>query len=615
MVRDSNYTEDDSSTVAGAEEISESEGGAGLVNSSKQANAHNKEAKRQEAELHNMVKSENKAVVGLRIILIACMLVSAIVCAVLIFLYSSNEETKAYEAQFESDAQKLFESIGTNFDLTMGSADAFMFQIISQAKSTNSVWPFITIPDLPQKTAKLISQTDSIYMAFYPLITGAQRNEWENFTKGNDAWVKGSLDVQSRNPNFHGPILEEYPVSHSIWRNEGPESDDNQGPFLPSWMGSPVIPSYCESLHILVQRVLIQGPILSHSFLLFADPYNWNALAYEAFAKGLITCMETFSVVVTAVANNADPSDPEAVAQAATTSDWAIPYLGPKEDPNEPFADMYYPVIDSIDDVLIRVTNDTEALGSVAFSFYWRHTLRDSLPPNSKGVIIVFKNECGNQVFTYQIDGETPTFLGFEDLHDPKYDDKAMTRKLTALIDRHGIYTGLPMNDQFCPYTLTVYPSETLEGAFVTNDPIVYAIVITLIFFFTSMIFFSYDWFVNRRQSLIKKRALASGAIVSSLYPEQVRDQLYHDAAEDPKKNSHGLGASKSQFQSSTANSEGIMDNRSPQGTPLNGRPNAHLYQGTSIFFADLVGTLCFQRSSVAVSHLSVEHPDSFSAV
>ena len=230
----------DSSTHAGVEEASESEARA------KPAETQGKEVKKEEAELLAMVKNENKAVFGLRIVLTVCLLVSAIVCSVLIYMYSSTEETKAYEAQFDSDAEKLFESIGTNFDLTMGAADAFMFQIISQSKSTNSVWPFVTIPDLPQKTAKLISQTDAIYMAFYPLITGEKRQQWENFTKNNDAWVQDSLDVQSRNPNFHGPIIQEYPTSNVIWNNEGPESYDNPGPFLPSWMGSPVIPYYCE---------------------------------------------------------------------------------------------------------------------------------------------------------------------------------------------------------------------------------------------------------------------------------------------------------------------------------------------------------------------------------
>ena len=43
----------------------------------------------------------------------------------------------------------------------------------------------VTIPDLAVQAAKLIAQTESIYFAFYPLITGEQRTEWENFTYVN----------------------------------------------------------------------------------------------------------------------------------------------------------------------------------------------------------------------------------------------------------------------------------------------------------------------------------------------------------------------------------------------------------------------------------------------
>lgn len=247
------------STASGMMEegVSESEDTGTLANKGKDDRLA--EQKKQEEELLNMVKGENKAVFWLRAFLMVCLLVSAIVCALLIFFYSSSEEEEAFDEQFESDSQKLFESIGTNFDLTMGAADAFMFQIISQAKSTNSTWPFVTIPDLPQKTAKLISQTDSIYMAFYPLITGAERFAWENFTKENDGWVADSLRVQSRNPNFHGPILLDYPISHAIWNNEGIESYDNEGPFLPSWMGSPVIPNYGKSLLTTKSVVVEEG--------------------------------------------------------------------------------------------------------------------------------------------------------------------------------------------------------------------------------------------------------------------------------------------------------------------------------------------------------------------
>ena len=56
-----------------------------------------------------------------------------------------------------------------------------------------------------------------------------------------------------------------------------------------------------------------------------------------AFATGITTSINTKRFVVTPVANNADPNDPEAVAQAAVTSDWGTSYLDLDEDASEPF--------------------------------------------------------------------------------------------------------------------------------------------------------------------------------------------------------------------------------------------------------------------------------------
>lgn len=371
--------------------------------------------------------------------------------------------------------------------------------------------------------------------------------------KHNDGWVAESLEVQARNPNFRGPILEDYPVSNSIWRNEGPEPEDSTGPFMPSWLGSPVIPTYA--------------------------PYNWNGLAYDAFAKGLVFSMETKSVVMTAVANHADPNDPVAVEQAATTSHWAIPYIDEDEDPNEPFADMYYPVIDKIEDVVLKPSRDTKALGVVAFSFFWRHILRNILPPNSRGLILVFKNPCQKQYFTYQIDGKTPTFLGFGDKHEEKgsYEELAMTRNLTDLINLDGMYTGLPMNGEFCPYTITVYPSSTMEDMHVTTDPLIFTVVAACIFAFTSILFLCFDLVSNRRQRLIKKRAVASANIVSSLFPVQVRSQLYEENEARDKQTS--------EFRDDPVRASGMTT------VSKTGRPNAQLYANTTVFMADLVRT------------------------
>jgi hypothetical protein len=123
-------------------------------------------------------------------------------------------------------------------------------------------------------------------------------------------------------------------------------------------------------------------------------------------------------------------------------------------------------VINDIDNVILKTDGpNVTALGSVAFSFYWRHSLENILPPQSTGLIIVFENPCGNQHFTYQIDGQHPHFLGFGDLHDAtnRFASLAQSSSLADLTNRDGSYTGLPMNRDFCPFTLTVYPSADME--------------------------------------------------------------------------------------------------------------------------------------------------------
>lgn len=236
------------------------------------------------------------------------------------------------------------------------------------------------------------------------------------------------------------------------------------------------------------------------------SPFNWNALAYPAFSKGLIHTMETKSVVVTAVANHADPNDPVAVAHSAVTNDWARSYMMDEDEvqyTHEPFSDMYYPVImGDIDDVVIDTTgpNATDALGSVAFSFYWRHSLKNLLPAQSTGLHVVFDNPCGDQRFTYQIDGHYPSFLGFEDLHQstPDFESMAQSSSLADLTDRSGSYTGLPMDRDLCPFTLTIYPSTHMEEKYRTTAPIFYSLGAALIFAFVAALFFAYDCLIRR---------------------------------------------------------------------------------------------------------------------
>lgn len=116
-----------------------------------------------------------------------------------------------------------------------------------------------------------------------------------------------------------------------------------------------------------------------------------------------------------------------------------------------------------------------------------------------------------------------------------------------------------------------------MQKQHLTDDPAIFTAVAALIFIFTSLLFLLYDWFSARRQRLVTRRAVASGAIVSSLYPQQVRDRIYEETEAETDQPMGIL-----QF---SARREGVMDS-----TNRRARPNAQLYPHTSIFFADLVG-------------------------
>jgi class 3 adenylate cyclase len=135
------------------------------------------------------------------------------------------------------------------------------------------------------------------------------------------------------------------------------------------------------------------------------------------------------------------------------------------------------------------------------------------------------------------------------------------------------------VTEEFCPKTLSVYPSQEMEDDYVTSDPILLTVAALLIFVFTSMVFFLYDWLVERRQKKVMRTAVQSTAIVSSLFPSQVRDRLFpiEDAKEDADKGKNPKG-----FRAT--------DRAADSGAKAAYSPVADLYPEATVMFADIAG-------------------------
>jgi hypothetical protein len=160
-------------------------------------------------------------------------------------------------------------------------------------------------------------------------------------------------------------------------------------------------------------------------------------------------------------------------------------------------------------------------------------------------------------------------YLGREDQHDPKYNKMSISRKLqeTFTVSR---YSGVPLNFDVCPYTISLYPSDEFKDMYTTNNAIVFSISVVLIFAFVTLVFFVYDTNVERRQKVVLNTAEKTSAIVSSLFPTAIREQMLQP---DLK------------VKNSTQN---IQEDST--------KAMASLYPETTIFFADIAGFTAWSR-------------------
>jgi hypothetical protein len=119
------------------------------------------------------------------------------------------------------------------------------------------------------------------------------------------------------------------------------------------------------------------------------------------------------------------------------------------------------------------------------------------------------KSPC-NENFTYQIFGSEVKYLGVGDFHDVKYRHLERSGKpadFTTLSSHRDEYSGFPLVNDFCPYTLHVYPSDIMQSDFETRNGVVFTIATIGIFVFTSLVFYLYDWKVERRQHRVASSA------------------------------------------------------------------------------------------------------------
>ena len=454
-----------------------------------------------------LAQEETRAVSRLRSVVIAVLVVSTTAVAMGVHFYLKNAEENHFRDTFTTDADKVVNNIAEGFTRMMAATDALTVNIVSHARDTNQTFPFVVLPDFGVQATKARKLAPTLYYSVSYKVSNENRAAYEDFTVTHDAWVSETLRTQALDDTFFGvtPTIDSFDIKKRIRGYAGDMPENSPKGYLPSWQISPLVPGWA--------------------------PYNWDYFTLLDHS-GLDAVLDGKKSILTKSYHLPDPNSPEEVAENIESVYWYATFVGQEQDPSEPVAEMLYPILSNAGE-FVRVDEDSSTtVGLISMAFYWASTLRDVLLPGKVGLIVVFDNPC-NPSFTYRIDGPNATYIGRGDLHDHDYDYMEMKVNMvntTIFKNFEELYTGVPLNKEFCPTTIRIYPSATMQDVFMTNNPIVFTIIAAIVFLSTSGVFLVYDVLLERRQRTVMKTAAQSKNLVSSLFPKNVHDRLLNDA-------------------------------------------------------------------------------------
>ncbi|CAB9526247.1 Receptor-type guanylate cyclase gcy [Seminavis robusta] len=539
-----------------------------------------------------IAKKESDMVFWLRMLVLAVMLASAITVVVFVYLFMSKNEEEEFQSKFQSAKGVVLESVGRTFDQVLGATDAFVGSLVSHS---NDTWPFVAMPDWGYNAAKILKQSKSFHCGLSLLVEPEDTQEWVNFSTSHLDWIEDAKAIQQTDEDWTHSTDFNTTVIPFIWTfHEDLEPVLEPTPYmnnhLVNWQLYPVVQN--------------DG---------FPLAVNYDDWTIPDAAGGLLESFYNKTVIITnqegIVYNTSDPLE---VLEAEYTANYTSHFLGPDEDPMEPSGYIAYPFFDyadSLNSVRLDRSIDHTPRGYFWYTYMWKNYVQNILPEGTNGVVVVFSSSCAG-IFTYRLDGNKATYLGGGDLHDPKYDYMGTTKTLYDIMDgtsqsaEGSSYSGLPVTKTYCVMTLSVYPSQDFEDDYITSEPVIFTALAACIFIFTSLIFIIYDCTVARRQRIVMQRALASGAIVSSLFPEKVKQQLYNEQTQEQKKQN-----TLKEFMTLPESTDKASINSS--------KPIADLFDNTTIFFADLAGFTAWsgKRTPVEVFELLENLYGAFDAV
>ena len=510
--------------------------------------------------------------------------------------------------------------------------------VVEEAPRT---WPFVTVNHFEVQGENTRRETRSSIFAFAPLLrSDAAKEEWNtNYSAAQgDAWLQTSYTraVQTAGPEteegqaFAAAAQANKGIPEAVYRVEGNNFpamtlEDSPEDWLPLWQISPPpldpspinfnllsSPDVAQVVNYVSDH---QVPVLSDRFL--RDPVirHWVQQYDEMTPEHDHVVVHDYDV----------NTDHETHQHDLGTNPDDLRRLDHEEvngynadyDNKDGHLFLVYPIFDTVGDASdpTRATtldiigsgrqgDNITTAGRQLTGIYlelvrWDWMLTDALHATTEPVLAVLKNTCGEGEYTYSVNGMDAYLMGVGDGTTEKFGNDEIRSPVKHFKGLHA------ETNESCDFYLYVYPTKVFRESFASDQPTIFTFIVALAFAITALFFFFYVRIVQRRQTKVMATAARTNAIVTSLFPSNVRDRIMKDA-EDAVNNKQemapflpGMGEGATKKLKTFLDEENPAASNDNQLIMFKTKPIADLFPETTVMFADLVGFTAWSRYDV----------------
>jgi len=477
------------------------------------------------------------------------LVLAAVVFGVATYVLLDAGADREFKSEFGSFARETIDIAQANADKIFGQLRSLATAITSIAvnQDDGNFFPNVTVPHFDLRTQEISDLTGMEMITFVPLVQRENLTSWEQYANLNKDWIQEDYDYRGWDQTTIGEIETE------IYDCDFCTEDTRRGYNNIDDFKEEILDMRGFATPNISAPVSQYGPAPINSTL-----SKFDLFSHPIFKKEIIASLEYDVPVIS------EPMD------LSFFLDHVLPNSTYGPDALRSF---------TLDQVREDFLDGSRTVGFVFGIIPWETVFINLLPEDINGISVVVESDCG-AVFTYTANGGKPTTSEIGDTHQVRKEYEEMSIRSKFFWKSHP-----KGKSRHCHYDLVVYPTDEFRAHYESNDAILYAGLVGVVFVFTAILFFLYDKYVQKKQAKVISQAKRAEAIVTSVFPKEVGLQLIKQAEREEAEKAVSNKKMLNNFL--VEKSEKFGDRAGPNKRR---KPIADLFPETTVMFADIVG-------------------------